>query len=741
MKILKLLIVLFLVINFSKALGQSRRLEYADKLYEQGAYFDAFEAYEDVLARGVDSMDIAEKIAHSYLKSSNDSKAIDWYHSLYYHSKISQKDLIELMLLERKFGRYDQSKFLAEKYLNQYGSSDVAENIVNFEIANPSINKQATILQQPTINSEYSEIGLTFIDASNAFYSSSKRSKLVANKVDIRTNEYFYDIYYSTIDTSNLVLSPDKRMKNRIQSKYHDGPVSYNSSTNFIYFTRNNYINGKKGYDPNKTMRLKIFKAKVIDDKFQDIEELSFNSDDYSTAHPTISRDGSRLYFSSDRPGGFGGMDLYFVRMDQNGNPIGEPENMGKSLNTSKDELFPYFDEKNKLLFFSSEGLGGFGGLDIYYCQFDENYSVSGIKNVGNSINSERDDFSVVMDEMLNYGFFSSNRLNGKGGDDFYSFRMVEPLLDHKIVKGLVTDLVTLKELDSATVYILNSENEELDSIITRFDGTYEFQVPTTLNKIYYRVQRNGFYETLDSLSITEDVKEYTKNFALMPILDYRYLIKVKDQKTDELISEADINLIEMKSKSVLNVNFNSMNTTYLSDVVPNKFKDVISYSFRIRKNGYIARTYIREDTLDKLSVIPVEIGLEKIVIGVTDLGKQINPIYFDYRRWNIRLDAAIELDKIVKIMRDNPEIKIALGSHTDARGKNAENLSLSEKRAQSSVNYIISQGIDRSRITGKGFGETKLKISNREIEAKFSWEEKEKLHQLNRRTEFIIVK
>ncbi|WP_341903931.1 OmpA family protein [Fluviicola taffensis] len=739
MKILKLLIVLVLVINFSKALGQSRRLEYADKLYEQGAYFDAFEAYEDVLARGVDSMDIAEKIAHSYLKSSNDSKALDWYRSLYYHSKISQKDLIELMLLERKFGRYDLSKLLAQEYINKHGSCDVVENILNFD--NKAINKKATIQTQQSINSEYSEIGLSFIDAGNAFYSSSKRSKLLANKVDARTNEYFYDIYYSTIDTSNLFLSPDKRMKNRIQSKYHDGPVSYNSTTNYIYFTRNNYINGKKGYDTNKTMRLKIYKAKVIDNKFQEIEELSFNSNDYSNAHPTISRDGSRLYFSSDRSGGFGGMDLYFVRMDQNGNPIGEPENLGKSINTTKDEVFPYFDEKNKLLFFSSEGLGGFGGLDIYYCQFDENYSISGIKNVGNSINSERDDFSVVMDEMLNYGFFSSNRLNGKGGDDFYGFRMDEPLLDHIVLKGLITDLVTLKELDSATVYILNSENEELDSIITRFDGTYEFQVPTTLNKIYYRVQRNGFYETLDSLSITEDVKEYTKNFALMPILDYRYLIKVKDQKTDELISEVDINLIEMKSKSVLNVNFNSMNTTYLSDVVPNKFKDVISYSFRIRKNGYIAQTYIREDTLDKLSVIPVEIGLEKIVIGVTDLGKQINPIYFDYRRWNIRPDAAIELDKIVKIMKDNPEIKIALGSHTDARGKNAENLSLSEKRAQSSVNYIISQGIDRSRITGRGFGETKLKISNKEIEAKVSWEEKEKLHQLNRRTEFIIVK
>lgn len=741
MKILKLLIVLFLVINFSKALGQSRRLEYADKLYEQGAYFDAFEAYEDVLARGVDSMDIAEKIAHSYLKSSNDSKALDWYRSLYYHSKISQKDLIELMLLERKFGRYELSKVLAKEYTNKHGSCDVVENILKFDVADRSINKKAIIQTQQSINSEYSEIGLSFIDAGHAFYSSSKRSKLLANKVDTRTNEYFYDIYYSTIDTSKLFLSPDKRMKNRIQSKYHDGPVSYNSATNYIYFTRNNYMNGKKGYDTNKTMRLKIYKAKVIDHKFREITELSFNSNDYSNAHPTISRDGSRLYFSSDRPGGFGGMDLYFVRMDQNGNPIGEPENLGKSVNTTKDEVFPYFDEKNKLLFFSSEGLGGFGGLDIYYCQFDENDRISVIKNVGNSINSERDDFSVVMNEMLNYGFFSSNRLNGKGGDDFYGFRMDEPLLDHIVLKGLITDLVTLKELDSATVYILNSEHQKLDSIITGVDGTYAFQVPTSLNKIYYSVQKNGFYETLDSLYIMEDVKEYIKNFALMPILDYRYLIKVKDQKTDELLSEVGINLIEMKSKSVLNVSFNVMDKTYLSDVVPNKFKDVISYSFGIRKNGYIARTYLRQDTLDKLSVIPVEIGLEKIVIGVTDLGKQINPIYFDYRRWNIRPDAAIELDKIVKIMKDNPEIKVALGSHTDARGKNAENLSLSEKRAQSSVNYIISQGIDRSRINGKGFGETKLKISNKEIEAKVSWEEKEKLHQLNRRTEFIIVK
>lgn len=741
MKILKLLIVLFLVVNFSKALAQSRRLEYADKLYGQGAYFDAFEAYEDVLARGVDSMDIAEKIAHSYLKSSNDSKALDWYRSLYYHSKISQKDLIELMLLERKFGRYDLSKVLAKEYINKHGGCDVVENILNFDVTDQSINKKAVIQTQQSINSEYSEIGLSFIDAGHAFYSSSKRSKLLANKVDTRTNEYFYDIYYSTIDTSKLFLSPDKRMKNRIQSKYHDGPVSYNSATNYIYFTRNNYLNGKKGYDPNKTMRLKIYKAKVIDNQFREIAELSFNSNDYSNAHPTISRDGSRLYFSSDRPGGFGGMDLYFVRMDPNGNPIGEPENLGKSVNTTKDEVFPYFDEKNKLLFFSSEGLGGFGGLDIYYCQFDENDRISVIKNVGNSINSERDDFSVVMDEMLNYGFFSSNRLNGKGGDDFYGFRMDEPLLDHIVLKGLITDLVTLKELDSATVYILNSEHQKLDSIITGVDGAYTFQLPTGWNKIYYSVQRNGYYEILDSLSITENVKEYTKNFALMPRLDYRYLIKVKDQKTAELLSEVGINLIEMKNKSVLNVSFNAMDTTYLSDVVPNKFKDVISYSFRIRKNGYIARTYLRQDTLDKLSVIPVEIGLEKIVIGVTDLGKQINPIYFDYRRWNIRPDAAVELDKIVKILKDNPEIKIALGSHTDARGKNAENLSLSEKRAQSSVNYIISQGIDKNRITGKGFGETKLKISNKEIDAKVSWEEKEKLHQLNRRTEFIIVK
>ncbi|MBK9798910.1 MAG: OmpA family protein [Bacteroidetes bacterium] len=399
-----------------------------------------------------------------------------------------------------------------------------------------------------------------------------------------------------------------------------------------MYYTRSNYFKKKLKASTKSENNLKIFKAKLVNGKWEGSEEMPFNSDEYSVGHPTLSADGKTLYFTSDMPGGQGGSDIYFSKWD---GKWGKPQNMGPEINTPGKESFPYSHDEDSSFYFSSDGNVSLGGLDIFKCKWDGSKWGSPV-NIKAPLNSQKDDFAFSMKADNKSGYLSSNR----GGEDrIYEWAAIPPVEPVYYTEGTVTDKATGKPLPGAKVLFKNMD-----------DGTEEFVTTDENGKYKYEIKPNKHYDIVASKDL--------------------YFVK----------------------------------------------KDKV----------FVPKSKLGES-------ITKDLALEPIVI---DKPIVIENIYYDLGKWDIRPEAAAELDKLVQFLRDNGKISIELSSHTDCRASDAYNLNLSDKRAKSAVDYLISKGIDGTRLKAKGYGETKL--LNKCDDGITCTEEE---HQLNRRTEIKVLK
>lgn len=727
--------------------SQKGRLNYADRMYDSKSYYYASEGYEDVLDRKTDSLTVAVKIADSYDKIGNTQKAVEWYTFLKTKGQLSKEQHLRLALLERELENYAGSEQLLASYQQQYGTDAVSKDILSSgPVSGLQIDKHQFELKEQGVNTTSSDMSVSYYAANEVLLASSKRRSKAVMRLHTWTGNYFYDIYKAPVNDQGEI-GKMKLMKSKAKTKFHDGPAVYSEQTGYVYFTRNNYLNGKKQTDENKTVRLKIYRAQIDGRKFKNIEELSINDNNYSTAHPTITKDGKRLYFSSDRPGGYGGMDLYYVNLDMEGKPVGSIINLGEKVNTTQHELFPSYNAAENLLFFSSEGHFGLGGLDVFVAKLDKQGSTRSIENVGSPINSAYDDFSFTNDDLQTKGYFTSNRKGGKGDDDIYGFSQKFAIKNSASLKGTATDILTKKELPNTMIYLADKNGNVVDSTQTDERGAYELSLAGIEGDFRLLGSKTDYIKTDKAISYDDTKTEYEEDLALMPVLDYYFTGTVKDKATQQLLSGVNIMVTDTKK----NEGFAQVSTTgegsFKTETLPYGYNDQIAYSFKLEKEGYVSKNVSLSELLSMQQELEVNgrlsLDMTKIEIGKTDLNDiiEINPIYFDLNKSDIRSDAAVELNKIVKVMQENPGMVIELGSHTDSRGSDASNRSLSDRRAKSSAKYIISQGISKDRIYGKGYGESKLKISDAQINKATSVEEKEALHQKNRRTEFIIVK
>jgi len=259
-----------------------------------------------------------------------------------------------------------------------------------------------------------------------------------------------------------------------------------------MYFTRNNYLKGKRGRDDQKITLLKLYKAEFINDKWTNITELPFNSDQYSTAHPALSNDEKKLYFASDMPGTLGQSDLYSVAINDD-KSFGKPENLGSAINTEGRETFPFIAADNQL-YFASDGRPGLGGLDVFVSTIKSDGTFAAVQNVGAPINSKQDDFAFIINSDTSNGFFSSNREGGIGNDDIYKITETRKLLCEQKLKATIVDLETSKVLENAKVTLLDEQFKVIAEVVTRADGSYTFNVEC--NKKYYVRATKEDYET-----------------------------------------------------------------------------------------------------------------------------------------------------------------------------------------------------------------------------------------------------
>ena len=625
-----------------------RELQKANDMYKNYAYVDAIKIYEKIAEKGYVNQEMLESLGNSYYYNAEYKNALRWYEQLFEEGKYDVKAEYYYRYAQalKSVGRYDESDKMMNKFAELTGNTDTRavlfeENQDYQEVINS--NSGRLELHPVSINTEFSEYG-TALYGDKLVFTAANSGKTSKGGVSQWTGESYYDLY--TADRDQQALSNKKFFSTTINTPFNESTAVFTKDGNTMYFTRNNYVNRKIGTNVENTILLKILRAtKDSNGHWGNVVEVPFNSDNYNVAHPALSPDEKYLYFASDMDGTLGESDIFRVEI-LGDNQYGTPENLGDIINTSGRESFP-FVSKNNILYYSSDGIPGLGGLDIFAVKFYENGTVSKPINIGMPGNSADDDFCFVMDSDTKVGFLSSNRPGGKGRDDIYSFYEEKPLVFdcEKMIKGVLKDSEKNDVIADGVIVLSDKTMKEVARQKTKEDGSFAFDKVDCKDLYYYLRAEIGDY-------VTTEVK-------------------------------VDLNV-----------------------------EGDVFYEFMIK---------------------PREIAIDKDV----DLAKVLNikEIYFDFDKSDIRPDAAVELAKIVEVMRENPKMKIDIRSHTDSRGDDSYNLRLSDRRAKATLEWMVKQGIERKRLTAKGYGETQL-VNGCSNGVPCTEEE----HQANRRSEFIII-
>jgi outer membrane protein OmpA-like peptidoglycan-associated protein len=576
------------------------------------------------------------------------------------------------------------------------------------------------------MNSEESDIAPVYFNG-RVVYASSRDLNTEVKRVWSRTNLGYYDLYIGDPGGAGELIKT-RYFNRKLNMKYNEGPLSFNRDGDFMAFTQNYY-------ESKKIMKLKIMTSSLQDGKWDEPIHVPFNNPDYSVGHPALNHDATVMYFASDMPGGYGGTDIYKVTRNDDGT-WGRPQNMGDKINTSGNEMFPFI-HRDGLLFFSSDGHPGMGGLDIFVAHVSR--GVGEVEHLDAPVNSAADDFSFILSSDQYSGYFSSNRDEGKGSDDIYSFTNNKKFINIAFLKGLVADN-SGEFIQNAKVSLMDAEGAEVGVLDSDGKGTFNFDLDP--NKPYQLVvQKDGYFPKIQNISELAVSDERSLNITLDKDPSISLLGVVTDKKTGSPVSNAKVKLIDIDNgtEEVMIANSNGIFTKKLEE---KRLNEKINYNLRIEAEGYLSVSVNYNRLLDKEGQydlnVEVDLMLEKIKVGETKLEDivEVNAIFWDLGSFKVRPDAALELDKIVEAMNNNPNVHIELGSHTDSRGSDKQNLQLSDQRAKAASEYIKSKITNPERITYRGYGETQLKNKCKDG-VKCSEEE----HQENRRTEFRITK
>lgn len=611
---------------------------------EDQNYIQAIEDFKKELASNPDAGDLNYYTAESYRKLGDPKASIPYYAKAIAAGFDNAELELNYALALKANEQYDDAKEVLSDYVD-YASIEIYKERAQQEIKNleklDSISlyvRNVDLQPLDGVNTPQSEYSPTFFN-NELFFSSTRESETFD-----RYNVPFSDLYKVGVDG----LTPDASTLSALPAQFNspgvnEGSVAFTPDGNTMVFAKGN-PGEKKG-----RRSVDLFISTKKNGRWSTPVSLPINSPEYWDTSPSFNQAGTTLYFASDRPGGFGGSDIYRATLNARGR-WANVSNMGPAINTAGDEVFPYVAPDNKL-YFASDGHAGFGMLDLFSAE-NKGGNVT-VRNLGPSFNSSADDFGLIYSDFPFEGFYTSNRTGGQGGDDLYSF--VDNSSDLKkityVLRGTTyqrNDDSTQVILGDVRVKLLDANGELVDDVLSSRGGSYSFPV--------------------------DPEKEYT----LLGEKDAFFTARKIFTTVGEGIAQED--LVERFTEKVFN-------------------EDV---------------------TLDPI-VLDAVILLENI--------------YYDLAKADIREDAALELNKLVQLLNDNPEIKIEISSHTDSRDDDDANMDLSQRRAQAAVDYIISKGIARERLVAKGYGESLL-VNGCTNDAECSEED----HQKNRRTEFKVI-
>jgi len=641
-----LYITIISVFSFN-SYGQKNKITSADKKYDSYAYIKAVSTYERVAEKGYKSEDMFQKLGNSYYFNGELDKAAKWYEELFKMNPNQESEYCYRYAQSLKaIGQTEKANKMLETFQQKAGNDSrgkLFEKNKNY-LDQIKANSGRYKIEDAGINSKYSDYGSAFY-GNKLVFSSARDTGSLGQRKHTWTDQHFTNLYTSDLGEE---LTPGKvnKFSSKINSKFNESTPVFTKDGKTMYFTRNNYLDGKKGKDGKRITLIKIYKASFENNNWDKITELPFDSDQYSVAHPTLSPDEKTLYFASDMPGTLGQSDLFKVKINEDGS-FGVPQNLGAAINTEGRETFPQLTDENEL-YFASDGHPGLGGLDVFVTKMDANGTLGEIQNVGDGINSPKDDFAYLIDTKSRRGFVTSNRDGGQGFDDIYKFLETRKLVCLQELYGTVTDVNTAQILPDTKMSLFDNQFKLINTAITDASGNYKFEV--------------------------ECGKTYN----------------VRAAKPDYVTKEQKIAIARENGRT--NLNF------------------------------------------------ALESEVCKVAVG-DDLGKcfGIKMIYFDLDKYNIRTEAALDLEKILDVLNQNPTMKLDIRSHTDCRQTVQYNQVLSDRRAKSTIAWLVKNGIDASKLTGKGYGETQL-VNDCGCEPTNQSNCTEEQHQMNRRSEFIIT-
>ena len=483
---------LLLLISFS-GYSQERSIASGDKKYENLEYVDAIATYEKVAEKGYQDEKLFQRLGNAYYFNADFEKAAKWYSALFSMNKNQGSEyLYRYSQTLKSTGEYDKAAKMLDQFNKATGNdlrAKLYEKHKNY-LEEIKSNSGRFEIVDAGINSEYSDYGGSFF-GDKLVFASARDTGGVSKNIFKWNNQSFTNLYASKIGLDNNLEAP-KRFDNKINSKFHESTPVFTKDGKTMYFTRNNFLDGKRGKDSKSVTLLKMYKSTLVDGQWANIAELPFNSDNYSVAHPALSLDEKTLYFASDMPGTLGQSDLFKVTIKENGT-YSTPENLGAKINTEGRETFPTISAENEL-YFASDGRPGLGGLDIYVTRLDENQNIGEIQNIGEPVNSPKDDFAFLINNETRKGFFTSNRDGGKGFDDIYKFTETKKLICEQSLIGVIKDKESGEILTEVKVSLLDENFKVIQESTTDNLGQYRFEV--VCGKTYYvRVEKEN-YET-----------------------------------------------------------------------------------------------------------------------------------------------------------------------------------------------------------------------------------------------------
>lgn len=714
-----------LILIHNVVFSQYRNEQYGSKEFNNFDYASAIKTFESIAVR---SSDVNRKLGKSFEQFNEIEKSLECYKAVIDGPNKIAQDYLNFGRILLKAEKYDLAQEMYAEYINANPQDQNARQFLRLvtEIQRYQKNSDKCKVENQSWNSLEEDFA-PFIFQNQILFASSRSKKFWEKRSWNGNKKAFLDIY--TIQMNNERQEPVKWNKGKVNKKFHEGPIVISSDGKKMFVTRNNYKNvGSDG-----TTNLSLFMSSFDGESWSEMIEFPYNSADFSVGHAAINEDGNVLVFVSNMPGGKGGTDLYVSYFESGIWSL--PRNLDK-VNTSGDEVFPFFF-KNEELYFSSNGHLGIGGLDVFFTKWNEG-RLGKVKNVGSPINSPYDDFSYFLDTNKLDGYFASNRKTGLGDDDIYKFSWSEIVSYAKSVDGVTKDKSGNIQ-DSIKINLISAEGDTLYTTFSDINGAYSIPIDNPGDYTILFSDKNKFPASVPLTIDPGSDDDLFIDVALEKKSPFRSTISVIDASSKSPLDNVKLIIQDLRNNKK-EITYTDNNGIAVKSIRNVKEGDVVRLRIQIERDGYATKTAAIEKKIPEDGNVDIELEISEIKQGV-DVAKSINlqPIYFDLNKFDIRPDAAVELNKIVKILNENPEMQIELGSHTDCRGSALSNQILSEKRAFSSAEYLKKRITNPDRIGSKGYGEYKI-LNGCICEGKLGPVYSEQEHAINRRTEFIIL-